>query len=144
MTLDQPLQEVAVLDVEVGTGGIFLEGSSSIPIYLGAATLHNAEVDLDWVFQPTPDFSFFAAADLESELFGNTRIEVQIPFDLDFNALLEQTLADLQDVETIWADLKPLLESDPLSTLDSQTVRDLYAAVGQTPPEWVQELRRRS
>ncbi len=140
LTLDQPLQEVAVLDIDVGTAGIFLDGSSSIPISLGVATLQNAEFDLDWTFQPAPDFAFFAAADLESELFGNTRLEVQIPFDLDFNALLEQTLADLQDVEAIWADLKPLLESDPLATLDSQTIRDLYAQAGQTPPEWIQEL----
>ncbi len=140
LRLDQPLEQVAVLDVEVGTAGIFLEGASSIPILLGPVTLTNTEFDLDWAFQPSPDFAFFAAADLESELLGNTRLEVQVPFDLDFNDLLQDVLANLQNIEQIWADLRPLLDSDPAAAFTSDSIRDLYDAVGLQVPPWIDEL----
>ncbi len=135
---DQPIEEVAVLRVDVSTAGIYLQGQSSIPLIIPPVILENAEVELEATFVP-PDVRFFAQADVIS-LFFTTRVAVQIPFEVDFNAALMDALASLEDIEAIWADLRPLLEDDPLAAFNGDTVDELYAAAGMTTPPWIAEL----
>lgn len=133
-----PIEQVANLDIDVSTAGIYLEGAVTTPIYLGVATLESADFDLDWTFVP-PEFALMFAADIRSELFGfTTQIQGEIPFDIE--AALGEALTALQDTEAIWAALKPLLEDDPLAALNGELIDDLYASQGLETPVWISEL----
>jgi len=132
------IEQVANLDIDVSTAGIYLEGAVTTPLYLGVATLERADFDLDWTFVP-PDFALLFATEIRSELFGfTTEIEGEIPFDVE--AALGEVLTALQGTEAIWAALKPLLEDDPLAALNGELIDDLYASQGLETPPWLSEL----
>ena len=138
MQQGQPLEQVGVIGIDVGSEGIFLDGDSSIPILLGPATLDDGTFHLDWAFNPS-DFSFLVAGNLHTDFF-DTRVQAQIPLDIDFNAALQSALAQIENVQQAWDDLKPLLASQPVDTLSSDSVDQLYAAAGMQTPEWLSQL----
>jgi hypothetical protein len=140
-TPDVPIEQIAVLDVDISTAGIFIKGELTADIPLPPFILTNAEMDLAATFVP-PDVRFYAAADLASA-FYTTRLEIQIPFELDEQAVLLATLRALDEVEQLWIQVvRPLMETDPIAAFNGENVALLFESAGLETPEWIAEIMR--